>query len=119
MAWVKTSDMNDSKTFFKLSKKAFGPKSSSVSPLFSKDKSTLYKDSSDILKRWTEHFSELFYNPSVVNKEVIENLHQNDIILEMSVPPSREEIFKAISEVNTGKTPGFDGVLCRCIITWG
>jgi len=60
-------DRNDSKNMYALMKQAFGPRHSSISPLLSKDKSTLFKNPTEILDRWTEHFSELFYNPSVVD----------------------------------------------------
>ncbi|CAI9715965.1 Hypothetical predicted protein [Octopus vulgaris] len=52
----------------------FGPRSSFVVPLKSKDSCFLFKDHEGIMKRWTEHFTDLFYNPSVIDENVISNL---------------------------------------------
>ena len=84
-------DRNDSKNMYALMKQAFGPRQSSISPLLSKDKSTLLKNPAEILDRWTEHFSELFHNPSVDDDAIINNLPQKEIIYEMSDLPTKDE----------------------------
>ena len=71
------------------------------------------------MKRWTEHFTDLFYNPSVINENVINNLPQKDIILEMMDHPSIEEIQKTIKQINTGKAPGFDGIPIEVLLHGG
>ena len=95
----------DSKELYHLIKQVFGPQSSVVVPMRSKDGTKLFKDPNSIMERWTEHFTDLFYNPSNVNEEIINNLDQMDIIPEMMELPSLDEIRKTISEINTGKAP--------------
>ena len=67
-------DRHDPKTLYNLLRKAFGPRSSPVVPLKSLDGKTTIKDPEGILKRWTEHFTNLFFNPSAVDDTVIDNL---------------------------------------------
>lgn len=55
-------------------------KSSSVAPLKSKDGTVILKDSVDVRNRWIQHFTVLLHNLSVINDDVINNLHQLDII---------------------------------------
>ena len=83
---------------------------SSVVPMKSKDGSELIKDAEGIMLRWTEHFRDLFHNPSTIDVTVINGLPQHDIIGEMMNPPTLDEIKSAIKEVNTGKAPGLDGI---------
>ena len=91
-------------------RQAYGPKSSSISPLPSKDGTILLKDSTSIQDRWTEHFSDLFFNPSIVDNNVIQNLPQYTILNDMAIPPTKVEVVKAIKKINTGKAPGLDGL---------
>ena len=112
-------DRKDSKALYHLINQVFGPQSSSLVPLKSKDCSILCKDSESIMKRWVEHFSDLFYNPSDINRDIIENLPQKDIILELMDLPSLEEIHKTIREINTGKAPGLDGIPVEILIHGG
>ena len=109
----------DSKALYQLIRQAFGPQSSSVVPMKSKDGSILHKDPEDIMKRWTEHFTDLFYNPSDINDDIINNLPQMDIIHEMMDHPSLEEIQKTIKEINTGKAPGLDGIPIELLLHGG
>ena len=64
----KAYDMKDAKTLYHLFRQVFGPQSSSVVPLRSKDElppsiRVLWV----IMTQWTEHFTDLFYNPSVTD----------------------------------------------------
>jgi hypothetical protein len=56
----KAYDSKDSKALYHLIRQLFGPQSSSVVPLKSKDGSTIHKDPEGIMKRWTEHFTDFF-----------------------------------------------------------
>ena len=103
-------DRHDSKMLYHLLRQAFGPRSSPVVPMKSLDGSTSIKDPEGILKRWSEHFSNLFFNPSDVDNDVIDSLPQSELFDEMAARPTLDEVKKAIKEVNTGKAPGLDGI---------
>ena len=100
-------------------KQAFGPRTLSVSPLFSKDETSVLKDSSAIKARWTEHFSDLFHNPSVVDEDVIRSLPQRDLIPEMSILPTVAEVNSALKKINTGRAPGLDGIPVEVLVNGG
>ena len=102
-------DRKDTKTVYSLLKGVFGPRQPSISPLKSKDGSMLIKDAVGISKRWTEHFTDLFHNPSIVNIAIIEGIQQHDIITEMDIIPVEDEISLAVKQQNTGRAPGIDG----------
>ena len=99
------SDRKDAKTMYALLHQVFGPTSSSVVPLKAKDNTTLIKDPSKILDRWQEHFQDLFYNPSVVDESVIDNLPQFEIKHRMDRIPTLEEVDIAVKQLSSGKAP--------------
>ena len=90
---------------YRLLHQVFGPTSSSVVPLRSKDNTSLIKDPSKIIERWQEHFRDLFFNPSVVDESVIDNLPQLEIKHHMDRIPTLEEVDKAVNQINSGKAP--------------
>ncbi|CAI9730335.1 Hypothetical predicted protein [Octopus vulgaris] len=100
----------DLKTVYHLIGQVLGLQYSFVIPLKSKDSCFLFKDHEGIMKRWTEYFTDLFYNPSVIDKNVFSNLPEKNIIYEMMEHPTLDEIKKTIKELNTGKAPGIDGI---------
>ena len=99
------SDRKDAKTMYGLLNQVFGPTSSSVVPLKSKDNTTLLKDPTQIMNRWQEHFQDLFFNPSEVDESVIDNLPQLEIKHRMAKIPSLEEIDRAVKQITSGKAP--------------
>ena len=92
---------------YRLLHQVFGPSSSSVVPLKSKDGTTLLKDPTKIMERWQEHFKDLFFNPSEVDELVIENLPQLEVVYRMDRIPTIEEVDKAVKQINSGKAPVF------------
>ena len=58
------------------------------------------------MARWTEHFTDLFNNPSAADESVINGLPQ----IEMMTDPTFDQVKSAIKEVKTGKAPGLDGL---------
>ena len=124
--WTKLSndiqsayDTNNSKVFYDLLGKAYGPSSSSITPLKSLDGKSLAKNPTDIMSRWTEHFGKLFFNPSEVDDDVINSLPQLDFILDMDKLPTFSEVEDAIRQVNTGKAPGLDGIAVELLQSGG
>ena len=100
----------DAKSLYHLIRQVFGPQSSSMVPLRSKDGSLLHMSPEGIMTRWTEHFTDLFYNPSVTYDSVINSLPQKDINHEIMDQPTISEIRRIIKEVNTGNAPGLDRI---------
>lgn len=112
-------DSQNSKTFYSLLNQAFGPKSSNVSPLKSLDGNSVIKDSTGIMNRWKEHFGKLFFNPSVVDEQVINSLPQETIINILDADPTIQEVSDALSQVNKGKAPGLDGITVELLLAGG
>ena len=104
------SDAKDAKRLYGLLRQVFGPQSSSIAPLKSKDDTSLTKDPEGIMKRWKEHFTDLFFNPSVVDETVIDSLPQRDLLHRMDRIPSLDEVKSSIKQINSGKAPGLDGI---------
>ena len=71
----KASDLKDGKTLYGLLNRVFGPTSSLLAPLKSKDK-TLIKDPNKIMKRWQKNFKDLFHNLSSASDSVIDSIPQ-------------------------------------------
>ena len=109
----------DTKRLYSLLRKVFGPQPSSVVPLKSKDGSTLINNQEGIMKRWTEHFADLFFNPSDVDESAIDSIPQCDIIPDLMVLPTLEEVKLSITQVNTGKAPGLDGIPVELLLYGG
>lgn len=103
-------DRKDSKTMYSLLRKVFGPQSSNVAPLKSKDGTSLIKDPAGITQRWHVHFSDFFFNPSVVNDAAIDSLPQHDINHLMDLTPTIDEVRLSLKQLNSGKAPGLDGI---------
>ena len=106
----KAFDANNTKCLYTLLNTAFGPKSSLVAPLKSKDNTTLIKDPQKILLRWKEHFADLFDNLSEIDMSIIDSLPQRQIIYRLERSSSLEEVRIAIKQVSSGKAPGVDGI---------
>ena len=100
----------DLKEFYGLLRQAYGPKSSSVSPLLTKDGNTMLKSPDEIGDRWYEHFRDLFHNPSIVDSEAVDSIPQQTVCYELDAEPSLEETMLAIKQINSKKAPGLDGI---------
>ena len=100
----------DIKSFYGLLRQAYGPKSSSITPLLAKDGTTLLKTPDDIMGRWYEHFRDLFHNPSDVNAAAIDSVPQRALHPELDIEPSIDETITCIKQINSNKAPGLDGI---------
>ena len=95
------SAQQDSQGLYGLLRKVFDPPSASVVPIKSKDGSTVIEDSDGIMGHWKEHFTDLFFNPSVIDEAAVDSIPQRVLIEELDAVPTREE---------KGKAPGLDGI---------
>lgn len=109
----------DMKTFYALLQDAYGPKSSSITPLLAKDGTTLLKRPDEIMGRWYEHFLDLFHNPSEVDDAAIDSVPQRPLHPELDREPTLEETIACIKRINTNKAPGLDGVPVELLIHGG
>uniref|UniRef100_A0A5F8GN97 RNA-directed DNA polymerase n=1 Tax=Monodelphis domestica TaxID=13616 RepID=A0A5F8GN97_MONDO len=105
------ADTKNYKQFFSALKTVYGPLKSATAPLLSSDGDTLIKDKKGISNRWKEHFSQLFNLPSSVDQRALDQIPQNHIIEQLDIPPSLEEVQKAIKQMSAGKALGKDGIL--------
>ena len=71
------------------------------------------------MKRCTEHFSDLFFNPSKVDFEAIDIIPQSEYHQSLMRDPSLDDIKACLKQLNTGKAPGFDGIPVELLIHGG
>ena len=103
-------DRNDTKSFYLYVREVFGPSKAAIAPLKSKDGKELHKDSNSIQKRWVEHYSELLNRPSSVDMDTVNLVEQLPIVQELEDMPTLSEVSDAIKKLNSGKSPGLDGI---------
>ena len=100
----------NSKLFFSAIKEVYGPTKPRTTPLLSADGSTLLKEKSSINVRWREHFSTLLSRPSTVDPTVLDQIPQKPVITSLDLPPTIDEVSKAIKQTSLGKSPGMDWI---------
>ena len=66
------ADTNETQKFYDAVKTAFGPTHHPVNPIKAKDGTTLIKDHAGILKRWSEHLSELLNHINPTDRTIID-----------------------------------------------
>lgn len=82
------ADTNETQKFYDAVKTAFGPTHHPVNPIKAKDGTTLIKDHAGILKRWSEHLSELLNHINPTDRTIIDQLPQLPDIPDLDHPPS-------------------------------
>ena len=90
-------------------KKPFGPNATKITPL----KSTtgdIITDWGKQMERWAEHYQELYLRENTVTDSAVKSTYALPILEELDVPPSVEELSKAIDSLACGKAPGKDGI---------
>jgi len=120
--WSKKADeiqlaynTNNTKVLYTLLRAVYGPSSSSITPLRSKDGQELLRDPSNILHRWREHFDELLNRPSEVEQEFIQSIPCNPVKEILADVPSLSEVKAAVYKLNSGKSPGMDQLYAEII----
>ena len=96
----------------------YGPKTKNSHPVKSKD-GVLLTSPQDIQDRWVEHFSELLYQPTDVDMNILDDIGQQPIIDSLNDPITEEELLTALKNTKLGKSPGPDGVLPEVLVTGG
>nr|XP_054768285.1 uncharacterized protein LOC129275831 [Lytechinus pictus] len=104
------ADAGDYRSFYEAIRAVYGPRHQDQSPLRSADGLTLLKDKTSILTRWSEHFQALFGADRVVQDSATLRIPQLSVKEELDVPPSLQELTKAIEQMKSGKAAGVDGI---------
>ena len=95
--------------FYSAIKAVDGPSRPNTTPLLSTN-DILLKEKNAVNERWREHFS-IFLNRSfTVSNEALDQITQRPTIDNLDLPPSMEEVQKAIKQTISGKAPGKDGI---------
>ena len=62
------------------------------------------------MKRWAEHYQELYSRENIVTDTAVESTSLLPVMNELDVPPSVDELRKAINSLACSKTPGNNGI---------
>ncbi|XP_076036093.1 uncharacterized protein LOC143022042 [Oratosquilla oratoria] len=90
-------------------KKAFGPSITKIAPLKTASGGTI-TDRGKQMERWVEHYQELYSKENFVSTTAVEICKALPLMEELDVPPSIDELKKAIDSLASGKAPGNDGI---------
>ena len=104
------ADKNDMKGFYNVINSIYGSRKNSISPISSRDGSTILKERTEILDRWAEHFSALLNHRNPVEESIIDTLPDLPPIQEMDRIPEIKEVLDAIKTLKEGKSCGPDGL---------
>ncbi|KAK4318168.1 hypothetical protein Pmani_010810 [Petrolisthes manimaculis] len=67
-------------------------------------------DRSKQMERWAEHYQELYTRENTITNAAIGSIDPHPVMEELDVPPSVEELSKAIDSLTCGRAPGSDGI---------
>ena len=62
------------------------------------------------MKRWVEHYSELYSRVNVISEEALMAMESLSIMDELDSEPTLEDINQALDQLSSGKAPGNDGI---------
>nr|VZI44324.1 unnamed protein product [Spirometra erinaceieuropaei] len=88
----------------------YGPPTKGTAPLLSDDGSTLLTEKTQILQRRAEHVRGVLNRPSVISDAVIARLPQVETNVDLDLPPSLQEIIRAVQQLSSGKAPRSDAI---------
>ncbi|KAL8594077.1 hypothetical protein ACOMHN_016456 [Nucella lapillus] len=112
------ADTKNSRMFFSALKAVYGPSRPSTTPLLSTN-GALLKVKKAMNERWREHFSTLLNRHSTDSNEALDQIPQRPTLDSLDLPPSLEEVHKAIQLTSSGKAPGKDGIPAEFFKTVG
>ncbi|XP_047489149.1 uncharacterized protein LOC125039353 [Penaeus chinensis] len=103
------ADVGDASGMYEGIKKATGPAPSKSAPLKTKTGDVI-TDQGKQLKRWVEHYLELYAMQNVVTDAALADTPDLPVTEELDALPTKEELSKAISNLSSGKAPGIDSI---------
>ena len=104
------ADTINSRELYNLTKQAFGPKISRLTPLRSKDGKEVHTTMDKISNRSKELFSEKLNRKSLVDPAALERIQQRPKVDSLNDLPTLEDVQTSISKLNLGKAAGKDGL---------
>ena len=90
-------------------KKAFGPGATKITPLRSTT-CDIITDQGKQTEKWAEYYQELYLRENTITDSAVKSTCALPILEELDVPPSVEELSKAMNSIACGKAPGKDGI---------
>ncbi|BHF59291.1 hypothetical protein SprV_0100224800 [Sparganum proliferum] len=99
------ADRNEWKNFFSAIKAVYSPPTKGTAPILSADGNTLLTEKTQILQRWAEHFRGVLNRPSTISDAAIARLPQVETNVDLDLPPSLQEIIRAVQQLSSGKAP--------------
>ncbi len=103
------ADTGDARGMYEGIKRALGPKTIKIAPLKSRTGKVII-DQEEQLQRWVEHYLELYATQNIVTDTVINAIPDLPVMEELDIPPTLEELSKAIDCLACGKAPWSDGI---------
>ena len=85
-------------------KKAFGPSAIKIAPLKSTS-GDIITDQGKQMERWAEHYQELYSRQNIVTDAAVKGTTPLPTMEELDLPPSIDELRKAIDSLACGKAP--------------
>ena len=70
----------------------------------------LIKEQEGLKNRWAEHFSTLLNRPSTVDPTALQQVPQQPALDDLDLPPSMDELTKAIKQTNSGRASDKYGI---------
>ena len=86
------------------------PSKQNTTPLLSADGMILLKKKKNINDQWREHYSGLLSRPSTVDPAVLDQIPQKLTMNSIDLPPTIEEVEKAINQSSCNKVPRMDRI---------
>lgn len=105
----RSADNGNVRGMFDGIKKAVGPEVKRTAPLKSATGETI-TDREQQMKRWVEHYSELYARETVVTEAALNTIDDMPVMEELDQVPTLQELSKAIDMLPSGKAPGSDGI---------
>ncbi|KAK4326942.1 hypothetical protein Pmani_002546 [Petrolisthes manimaculis] len=104
------ADTGNTRAFYEALRAVYGPTYQVQAPLHFSDGNNLLTDKEYILRRWAEHFGNLFADKRQVQEGSISRIPQHAERVELDEPPTQEEVKVAIAKLKCHKAPGVDGL---------
>ena len=95
-------------------RRACGPAEHKTAPIKAKD-GTLLTDKQGQMRRWEEHYTDLYSTESQLSNHARVNMPQMPTVTSLDDPPSIEEVRTATESLSSGKASGQDGIPAELI----